>query len=251
MESERILNFVLVKKARTCSYLQKSIYYNQSGALGFCCMKQGPEVEPSENVDAKAYQELRNTLLQKLENSQELTYMPCDGCPQICEQYCPEKPLSWSINYFCYGHCNYRCVYCNVWDHKVEPLQKGEQPLGVLIQKFKEMGTMNPDYITIFSTAGEPTIHPNRKELYDSFDGAEFVVNTNGYIFDADLFEAMQTKRIFVNCSVDAGMKETYAKIKGVDGFEQVRRNLKQYAQATTGIVALKYIIVVNPFQST
>lgn len=45
-------------------------------------------------------------------------------------------------------------------------------------------------------------------------------------------------------CSVDSGTPETYHKIKGVDGFARVKQNLSRYAQASLGIVALKYIFV-------
>lgn len=248
LNPERILNYVPVKKVRSCLYIQKAIYYDQFGDLGFCCMGVGPVVKDTGDVDVdtKTFLNLRNTLLQTLEDPQVKTNTPCDGCPQVCERYYPEKPLSWTIYYFGYNHCNYKCSYCNVWKHEWEDSRKGEQSLGVLIQKFNETGILSPDYRVAISTAGEPSIHPMRKGFYDSFDGTELVVTTNGFVFDTDLYETMQTQRVLVNCSIDAGTKETYAKIKGVDGFMQVRKNMMQYAQAATGIVALKYIVTPN-----
>lgn len=224
--------------------MQKSLIYDQTGDLRFCWKNPCPKVAASEKIDAEAFLALRNTLLQKLEDPQEKTETACDGCPQICEEYYPETPLSWSLNYFCYSHCNYKCSYCTLRDREDGDFHNGEQLLGVLIQKFKDIGLMSPDYGVILSTAGEPSIHPKRKNFYNAFDGAEFAVNTNGFVFDTDLYEAMQTKKVLLICSVDAGTAETYAKIKSVDGFVQVQKNLTQYAQSTTGIVALKYIFV-------
>ena len=241
---ERIINYTPVKKVRSCSFLQKALIYDQTGDLRFCWRNPCPKIDASENVDAMAFLTLRNTLLQKLENPQTLTHTACDNCPQICEQYYPEKPLSWSLNYFCYSHCNYKCSYCTLRDRNASDFHHGEHPLGVLIQKFKEAGLMSPDYSAILSTAGEPSIHPKRKDFYDAFDGAELVVNTNGFIFDSDLYEAMQTKKILTVCSVDAGTPHTYTKIKGVNGLEQVQNHLTKYAESTTGILALKYIFV-------
>lgn len=242
--AERIINYVPVKKVRSCSFLQKSLIYDQTGDLRSCWRNPCPKVVASEKIDAEAFLALRNTLLQKLEDPQEKTQTVCDGCPQICEEYYPETPLSWSLNYFCYSHCNYKCSYCTLRDREDGDFHNGEQPLGVLIQKFKDIGLMSPDYGVILSTAGEPSIHPKRRDFYNAFDGAELAVNTNGFVFDTDLYEAMQTKKVLLICSVDAGTAETYAKIKSVDGFVQVQKNLTHYAQSTTGIVALKYIFV-------
>lgn len=242
--SERIINYVPVKKVRSCSFLQKALIYDQTGDLRFCWRNPSPKVSASENVDATALLTLRNTLLQELEDPQTQAQTLCDGCPQICEEYYPESPLSWSLNYFCYSRCNYKCSYCTLRDREDGDFHNGEQPLGTLIEIFKDVGLMGPDYSVILSTAGEPSIHPKRKEFYDAFDGAELVVNTNGFVFDTDLYAAMQTKKVLLVCSVDAGTAETYAKIKAVDGLAQVQKNLTHYAQSTTGIVALKYIFV-------
>ena len=241
---ERIINYMPVKKVRSCSFLQKALIYDQTGDLRFCWRNPSPEVNASETVDAVALLTLRDTLLQGLQNPETKTQTPCDGCPQLCEEYYPEKPLSWSLNYFCYSRCNYKCSYCTLRDREDGDFHNGEQPLGVLIEKFKDTGLMSPDYSVILSTAGEPSIHPKRKDFYDAFDGAELVVNTNGFVFDSDLYESMQTKKILLVCSVDAGTAETYTKIKAVNGLEQVQKNLTQYAQSTTGIVALKYIFI-------
>lgn len=244
---KRILNYVPVKKVRSCVYIQKCIDYNLLGDLGFCCMGIGPVIKNNDDVDIKAYLDLRNTLLKKLEDPKTLTHTSCDNCSQICERYYPETPLSWHINYCCYNHCNYKCSYCNIWNHKWENGyngHKGEQSLGYLIEKFKEAKVLSQDYSVALTTAGEPTIHPKRKEFYRAFDGIQLVVSTNGFKFDVDLYEVMQTKKVLINCSIDAGTPETYAKIKGVDGFAQVRKNMAQYAKAATGIVALKYIMI-------
>ena len=45
-----------------------------------------------------------------------------------------------------------------------------------------------------------------------------------------------------MNVSIDAGTRETFHKIKGVDGFERVCENLQEYHKA--GCVTLKYIFL-------
>lgn len=243
---ERIINYTPVKKVRSCSFLQKAVFYDQNGDLKFCCRDYVPRVATSENIETagKEFLELRNKLLYALNNPQSGIQTACDNCPQICEEYYPEKPLSWLLNYFCYSHCNYKCSYCTLRGCEDSNFYHGEQPLGALLEKFQNIGLLSPEYRVILSTAGEPSIHPKRKEFYDAFNGIELAVNTNGYIFDKDLYHTMQNKRVVLVCSIDAGTRETYAKIKGVDGFAQVKENMQQYSEANTGIVALKYIFI-------
>lgn len=45
-----------------------------------------------------------------------------------------------------------------------------------------------------------------------------------------------------IYCSVDAGTVETFRKVKGVDGFDRVCENLREYAKH--GPVILKYILL-------
>ena len=241
---ERIINYTPVKKVRSCSFLQKALIYDQTGDLRFCWRNPCPKINASEDIDAESFLSLRNKLLHLLEDPHSETYTPCDDCPQICEDYFPQTPFSWSLNYFCHSRCNYKCIYCGVREEG--DFHNGEQPLGTVLKKFKDVGLMTPgsDYSVILSTAGEPTIHPKRKEFYNTFNGTELIVNTNGFVFDTDLYETMQAKKVLLVCSIDAGTQETYFKVKGVDGLEKVKKNLTSYAHSAVGIVALKYIFI-------
>ena len=240
---ERIINYVSVKKMRSCMLLQKAVLYDKNGDIHFCCQNPSPFVAASDTIDAKEVLQLRNTLLQNIEKG-ITTNTPCDGCSRICVDYYPEKPLSWSINYFCHGICNYKCSYCTLRNHEDTDQRQGKQKLQTLLQQFQDVGLLGENYSVCLSTAGEPTIHPDRKEFYEASNGAELIVNTNGYVFDPDLYETMNLKKVLLICSVDSGTPETYHKVKGVDGFVRMKENLSHYAQASIGIVALKYIFV-------
>ena len=120
----------------------------------------------------------------------------------------------------------------------------GKAPLSQVISSFNSVGLLSDDYRVILSTAGEPLIHPNRKDFFDAFDGFELAINSNGSIFDDDLFKLMSKKKVLLLTSVDAGTPETYAQIKGLDFFEKTKANLYRYSRAPVGIVALKYLFV-------
>ncbi|WP_330510786.1 radical SAM protein [Intestinibacillus sp. Marseille-P6563] len=238
-----LINYVPVKKVRSCMLLQKALIYDKNGDLRFCWQPSYPFIPSSDPIDASAFLQLRNSLLQNIENG-TATNTPCDGCSRVQEDYYPVKPLSWSINYFCHGICNYKCSYCTLRNHVEMEQQQGNHSLKDLIQTFQNTGLLGEDYGVCLSTAGEPSIHPDRKEFYQAANGTELIVNTNGFVFDEDLYETMNQKKVLLICSVDCGTSETYHKIKGVDGFARMKQNLSHYAQAPFGIVALKYIFV-------
>ena len=241
---ERIINYTPVSKIRSCSSLQKALIYDRGGLLRFCWRDQCPQIEPDDNLNTKDLLILRNNLIALIKSGKTLEGEPCQGCPQIREEYYPKDTLSWSINYFCTSVCNYRCTYCTVANNPVAESNNGKHTLGEVIRAFEKGGLLSDEYGVILSTAGEPLIHQKRSEFYEAFDGAELVINTNGSIYDLDLLKLMNRKRVLLMISIDAGTRETYAQVKGIDAYERVRKNLKRYSQASIGLVALKYLFI-------
>ncbi len=244
VEPERIINYVPVKRINSCSFIQKALIYDQTGDLRFCWRTPCPAVPSNDVLKVNELAQLRNQLIETIKKGEVPAHEACVGCPQLSEEYYPEEPLAWSINYFCQSVCNYRCSYCTVAHYEKPSYDAGRHTLGEVIGAYKKEGILSPDYSVILSTAGEPLLHPKRKEFYQSFDGAELVINTNGSIYDADLAELMNEKKVLLLISVDAGTDKTYAKVKGVDAFNKVKNNLSAYSKASVGIVALKYLFV-------
>jgi len=245
IQPEKIINYVPVHKIRSCILLQGTLIYDRTGELHFCWRNPSPRISPSEHVDAKALRTLRDSLIESISEGRAPEHPACDNCSQVSERYYPITPTSWTINYFCNGGiCNYRCSYCTLTNAPVVDSDKGKHSLAKMISTCKDEGLLFEDYRVVLSTAGEPTLHPDRKEFYNSFDGSELIVNTNGSVFDKDLFDTMNKKMVLLTCSVDAGTRETFFHIKGVDCFEKVIKNLTKYAKASIGIVALKYIFI-------
>lgn len=250
--SDHIINYTPVHKVKSCLFLQKALIYDRTGDLRFCWRTPCPALSSTDGIDGKKFRALRDGLIESIQTGGVVVDPACANCPQICEDYYPEESKAWSVNYFCNSVCNYNCSYCTIGGAPPNDSEYGRRTLGEVITAFKEAKLLDPDYSVVLSTAGEPLLHPRRKEFYQAFDGAEFVVNTNGSIYDPDLFEMMTQKQVLLITSVDAGTRETYRKIKGIDGFSRIRNNLSRYAQATMGIVALKYLFVpgVNDFRA-
>lgn len=247
VNQDRIINYVPVEKIKSCSFLQKALIYDRNGNMQFCWREPCPSV-PSENkiLNPKELLELRNRLIDEIKNGKTLSHSACANCPQICEGYYPKTPSSWSVNYFCQSVCNYKCSYCTLAHSDMSKLEKdvGRHTLGEVVNACKEESLLNDEHSVILSTAGEPLLHPKRKEFYEAFDGAELHINTNCSIYDEDLADLMNKEKVLLISSIDAGTSETYKQVKGVDCYEKVKKNLTEYAKADIGIVALKYIFV-------
>lgn len=243
---DRIINYVPVEKIRSCSFLQKALIYDRTGDMRFCWRTPCPTISTNNGLSAKQLLKLRNTLIEEIKTGKKTSHTACAGCPQIGETFYPKTPKSWSVNYFCQSICNYRCSYCTISDAPELDEGTGKCTLDEVIQSCKQEQMLSEDYSVILSTGGEPLLHSKRKEFYEAFNGAELVINTNGSIYDPDLADLMNREKVLLLTSVDAGTAETYAQVKGtgLHAYEKVKENLSKYANASIGIVALKYLFV-------
>lgn len=145
-----------------------------------------------------------------------------------------------SINNF--NKCNLNCVYCNVenaeWRKKI--IQKPYNVLPALVELY------DSNYIReqtlVDWGGGEPT-------LYDYFDEVvSFCVekklkqniNTSGLLYSKALENALAKDFVSVRVSVDSGTSETYKKVKGVDCYNLVWKNIENYSKIKP--VEIKYI---------
>ena len=68
---------------------------------------------------------------------------------------------------------------------------------------------------------------------------------TNGSIYREKFTEYLKTGRVQkVQASIDAGTRETYHKVKGLDAFDKVRENLQKYGLRNLDSFILKYIFL-------
>ena len=243
LSPERIINYEPVVWRKSCIYMEKFVKTLPDYGLAFCCGSSYPYVDFNEDFSfIKDFADYRDSLIKRCaDNNFEDV---CKKCGLINEGWRPVNPKINNINYFTGGACNYKCIYCQSHVHDDE--YKDNQFIGLdkLIMEFSK-NNMLADYYNIdLLTAGEVTVHPKRKELFAALNTYSNVVSTNSYKFDKDLYQQMNEKPIRLFVSIDAGTRETYKKIKSVDGFDKVRENLKKYADSKCGLVTLKYIFL-------
>ncbi len=147
--------------------------------------------------------------------------------------------------------CNSNCVYCSaprdkyVLEHtkvyKVLPLIKDMIKNKIL----KKEGTID-------FAGGEPTIYCEFEALLHEFiknDFKKIIIHTNAIRESKSIIKGLKKGVVRVLVSVDAGSKEIHRKVKQVESYDSVWKNLKTYAKSqpeNANYVKTKYIIVPN-----
>ena len=214
---------------RTCCHQPKPYYYN------------GTKKHEIKDAYSK-FREYVTDLINRLRNDEPTE---CDGCVELHEGY-------WEINpdvsiLVMYGgwrgeRCNVKCLYCNAVEaQSASSMKDSWSYFDVLV----EIGEFLPKGVVFSPQAGEFTISPHNEDIFRMIKKNDWQGHflTNGFLFDINIARMMSARRASVNISVDAGTRETFSRIKGIDYWGKLISNLEKYA-ATGGELQLKYILL-------
>jgi len=136
------------------------------------------------------------------------------------------------------NRCNADCMWCSDRDLR---RRQGDGEMEVprfraLFKDLQEGGTRG----IVFEGGGEPTLHPAFPELVDYAVslGLKAGLITNGI----DLHGVDPSKFEWIRVSLDAATRETYRKLKRVDRFDDVLRNLRVIGASST-ILGIGYLV--------
>lgn len=140
------------------------------------------------------------------------------------------------------GSCNFKCSYCpyhtqgqnnSLTYHQYVVFQK--------ILKYLEEEKYIDEHTVIKIASGEFAIEKGGNEFAEMAGKYPVCIFTNASVFSRQAAQAIENSGMLF-CSMDAGTSETFYKIKGVNAFEKVSKNLREYAKY--GSVCLKYILL-------
>jgi wyosine [tRNA(Phe)-imidazoG37] synthetase (radical SAM superfamily) len=147
--------------------------------------------------------------------------------------------------------CQCKCIYCGF--HNSESGRLSQKDDAVYYDRMFEFleyadsqGVIHPNAIWQIS-CGEITIHPYKKRIMDLVKNRVTNFYTNCFIFDEQIENNLKVNpNSAIDLSIDAGTSKTWAKVKGVDNFDEVVGNLYKYAKACSRPeqITLKYIIL-------
>jgi pyruvate-formate lyase-activating enzyme len=232
ISKDRILNYEPVERRLSCRYLDNDIVV-LNHCLNFCCSDFGKNRSPSVEFNgdyelaASDFAALRDRLIDDISRGNPTQ---CDGCTSIRTGYYSAERKIRLFNYGEIGVCNFNCAYCtSLAKHKMK-IDENEVDCRKMLNAFERLGLTAED-CRVDIAPGEITVHPKRSEIYDAAEDRTDIILTNASVYDERLAGILKHRGRFY-ISVDAGTRETFAKIKGADLFDRVRSNLKRYAEA-------------------
>jgi len=239
----RIINYEPYRYTTSCATLENTVLIFKD-RISICCNGAGRNPSPyaffsvsSPTEKIKVYRVLREAIKNALEMGRECA---CSGCPYLEKRAVAlnQRPLTDVAVNFAHT-CNLKCSYCNSKSDKTEAINI--LAYSELLQEMKRSGLIDATtQLTLAS--GEISIHSSRREIFDMLKEFQCTVFSNCVLFDDLLSDFLATGNKVLNCSVDAGTRETYAMIKGANCFERVLENLRSYS--LHGKIILKYIFI-------
>ncbi len=241
-------------KPKYCIYLNNGINLHYSG-LTFC-NKLWKSCD-YQQYDKKTF----DTFLEK--RAKVLFDMSQGNAPKNCEKciYLKEIGQSEQINdkilfveVTHWTECNCACFYCSNRDTTKLKISKGRRHKGVVnvLDYLKKLHKLNllDENVKFSMTGGEPTILREFPDLLKFFIKHKYTVDilSNGILYEKYISKALVAKLdSSFTISIDCSDRETFKKIKGVDKFDDVIKNIKRYVKETEGKtsnIIIKYILL-------
>jgi poly(ribitol-phosphate) beta-N-acetylglucosaminyltransferase len=174
----------------------------------------------------------------------------CKGCPFLTHDVW-DSLKTLKINHLSIESnsiCNMKCTYCSDTYHGG---MKAKYSLRKLLEYFLENDAFAED-IDIVWGGGEPTLMDDFEDIFQLFTHKlkpkSNKLFTNAIIYSPLVEEYLRNGQLTITISTDAGTKETFKKVRGVDAFEKVFGNIRKYYDAAGGGVIIKYIFTDDNF---
>lgn len=197
--------------------------------------------------------EYRNNLINNLKNGN--IQESCKSCLYLTDEMEPDlNEKIKAIELYHWHQCNCACFYCSNRDTTKLKITEETDVKGVfdtmpILRKMKKMDLLD-DNLQLNFVGGEPTI---LKEFPDILNFAlannyDCHILSNGIIYDENISKVLNSsKNSTFTISLDCSSKFIFKKIKAVDKYEQVLKNIKQYIQDTgenSNRIIIKYILL-------
>ena len=260
-----------IKKYRSCSYIDRfhlnfnglnghQDNCNNTGCIEFCCLSLSPGVascnEGSESIkrikqkrDAIIIESKLLSLNKDIGTKNNTT--TCDKCPFFKERTENGDGLIHFVNINMYpAPCQCKCIYCGVHNSESGIINEKSTECYTnmfnAIQWAESTGMIAADAIWQVAS-GEIAIHPYKDKILKLVRDKNVRILTNSFIYDEGVAEILNENCLAsINLSIDAGTSKTWNKVKGVNNFDNVLKNLEKYSACSIRPeqVTLKYIIL-------
>jgi|GEM_PF-2403625 len=233
----------------SCEWLESGILFGAAGVHG-CCVghhenRGWPLLLPGYQGGELPVETILEARRAIVEANQRPEHHPsCEGCGALVRR--KWKPRKYSFDIVGISHftkCNVKCYYCYTLKEGFRHVEKPFKLLPVLEKMFAE-GHLDPKGQSHWG-GGEPTTLREFNPMFTllASKGHFQFLNTNAVILSKTVLDWLPRIGAQVTVSIDAASRETYRKIKGVDAFDRVWRNVAEYAAAGGERVVCKMVI--------
>ena len=178
-------------------------------------------------------------------------YPNCDGCYALKEDNWKDdhsKVTSLNLDYW--TKCYSKCIYCYSTKDKEKFNSFKNYNLLPILEDMIKKDILRP-YGHVSFGGGEATLLEEFEEILDIFINMGFPlirIHTDATKYSKAIEKGLEKGCIDLVISVDSGKQETHQKIKQINSYETVWKNLKEYAhhQKDKNAVKSKYIIIPN-----
>lgn len=258
-----------MSKKYRCKFLSHGLFFEYDHLRHCHLSVHAPEYKKQNRIiDYKGpetkinWQKIYSTKKQLISEMREGNFpVYCKGCSWIEEfeneedfksDYDEYLDMLWICHF---NHCNCNCIYCCDYENiKNGTTTKGYNILPALEEILQDNIFKAKDTNSHISFGlGEPTILHNFEQIIELFEkhGLErFAVYTNGIKFSNIVAKLLANPDIEMKVviSLDSGTRDVYKKIKKVDCFDKVCKNIKEYMKAAKKAsprdFQVKYIII-------
>lgn len=243
-----------MRKSYFCRKLETTLHFLPD-SIKFCCScaeGAGMKIDDFSNLDKQKIIEKRKEYISLLKKG--VIPSECRGCVEYKEISLKDRIYNLfsrkqeaEVSHIIIDHfksCCCSCVYCS--QKKLYPDVKQNYELLPVIKDLYSSGMISDNLKAEFQ-GGNISMLKEFEALMKEFAAHncdDFVILMNGIKYIPLLETIGNNYKSHICISLDAGTRETFAKIKAVDAFDTVIDNIKKLRLKSCAAVSLKYIIV-------
>ncbi len=241
-------------KYKSCHWIESGINFDID-SYKVCCLysaKGGGNTIVQDNYKGEPVD--WNKLFEFKEMMREMhkrgeTYPKCEGCIYLIEKdWDDEHNKINMINLDYFTKCNSRCSYCHTMLDKERYNKFKNYNFLPILKDMIKRDILRPTGHVSFG-GGEVTLLKEFETLLHMFMDAGFPltrIHSSCIKYSKAVERGLKEGKVDLIVSVDSGSKEMHRKIKQVNSFDKVWKNLKRYAshQKDPYAVKCKYIVI-------
>lgn len=237
---------------KTCQWLNTSLFFFPIEILPCCVLGErenlayaNPERREHVNMDFKERKKQLNDILN---NEEIIKKYKCFDCMYRVEQ--DAKAEDKKINLIGFHHwraCNCGCIYCFEKDDKNHFLPV-YSPYKILQQLYQD-SLIDSENLRVWFQGGDIAVLKDFDKYIDLFEQNGFMkidFSTNNIKYMPKIESILKANKGSLCVSLDCGTAETYRKIKCVNKFDKVVKNLEKYIKnvRNDNLITVNYIIL-------